>query len=234
MTEDRELIKLYRGCGNMATKSRSSKAHIALAQLEDYVNGTIIQTNRVSNAKEKSIFGKEAHSKILQTITKEIKERKKEMAEIINSHDNYSECLQLSLDVHQLLICIDKVQNLVKYIAKEDGDPKLEALWNKVEPQFLPFNEARNYLEHIEQRIRDKVDDEGLSGTDGQILQFRDREGNWKEIKIDDTGLKLVQNTYDELISILRSRPDHKVGQWKSRDEPTIDTMKKSRDVLSS
>src|SRR5437879_1612714 len=113
MTEDRELIKLYRGCGNMATKSRSSKAHIALAQLEDYVNGTIIQTNRVSNAKEKSIFGKEAHSKILQTITKEIKERKKEMAEIINSHDNYSECLQLSLDVHQLLICIDKVQNLV-------------------------------------------------------------------------------------------------------------------------
>lgn len=205
---DDSKSRLYRECGKMATKSRSSKAHIALVQLEDYVNGTIIQTIRVHNVKEASIFGKETQAKILQTVGKDAKERKKEMEKIVNNHDLYLEYLQLYLEMHFLLICIDKVRKLVSYIAKEDGDSKLDDLWNRVKPQFELFAEARHYFEHIRERIEYKIDDLGLSGTDGQILQFRDKKGKWQTIMVDDTGLKLVRDTYDSLLAILRSRPN--------------------------
>ena len=116
--------------------------------------------------------------------------------------------------MHFFLICVDKVQNLVEYIAKADDDPQLKKLADEVKHKFTPFNDARNYLEHIHERIRDKTDDSGLSSTDGKILNFRDRKGNWQTVEINESSIMLVRNTYDELLAILRSRPD-RVGEWK-------------------
>src|SRR5437867_1518576 len=107
-------MEYYRECGKMAKKSASSKAHKALVILEDYVNGTIMQTLAVQNAKEASFFGANARTRIAEAA-------EDGMAE----HDIPIEYLKWLLQVHLLLICIDKVQNLLHYIVREDTDPKL-------------------------------------------------------------------------------------------------------------
>ena len=101
---------------------------VALVTFEKYVNGAIIQWNRIQVDK-KALPGR-------------------------GPGVNHTLMLTLFLDVHFYFVCIDKAQNLLGYIAEIEEDTKLEALWKGLKPKFKPFNDARNHLEHIESRIK--------------------------------------------------------------------------------
>ncbi len=214
MPTDPSLLRFYHEAGNLALKSRSAKAHSALVQLEEYVDGTIIQFLRVREAIRNSMLGEEAHTKLLE-LYKEGK--RSETVSEIRKRPLFFEFVRLNLDIHLLLVCIDKVQNLVKYITEADGDPKLNDLWKQVKPLFTPFNDARNYFEHIDERIRDQQDKLGLSSMGSGMVgskynefcvRFRKRDNNWGMIMVDDSSLKLVRDAYDKLLAILKARSD--------------------------
>ena len=111
-------------------KANSLKASVALLTLEKYVNGAIIQWNRIQ-ADNRALLGQ------FNSVDRTLMET-------------------LFLDIHFYFICYEKVQNLLKCLAETDGDSKLNNLWQILKPKFKPFNDARNILEHIETRINKK------------------------------------------------------------------------------
>ena len=63
---------------------------------------------------------------------------------------------QILVDIHFYFICWDKAQILLKRLAEVHGDPNLKNLWLKFEPVCKLFNDARNHLEHIDERLAKK------------------------------------------------------------------------------
>lgn len=118
---------------------------LALWTLENYVNGAIIQWNRIQ-ADKKTLPGPPPG--VDQTLV-----------------------LILFLDIHFYFICGDKVQNLLEYLAKANIDPKLKDLWNRYKPRLEPFNRARNHLEHIETRTSPEYERD-FGNLKGDIYTF--------------------------------------------------------------
>lgn len=106
----------------------SWEASVALTILEKYVNGAIIQRERIETDK----------------------------SALPGPGPGVDHRLMLTLfpDVHFYFICLDKARSLFRRIAETDEDPLLQNLWNRFEPRFRPYRRARNHLEHIEERIR--------------------------------------------------------------------------------
>lgn len=60
---------------------------------------------------------------------------------------------QIGLDVHSYFICWDKAQNLLRQLVRVHPNPELAKIWAEFEPICRPFNDARNHLEHIDERL---------------------------------------------------------------------------------
>jgi len=173
--------------------------------MQDYVNGTIIQFARVREAQKKSGLGVRVGEEALKMRRRMLEE---------SEAASFLSILQWYLDTHFLLICVDKVQNLVKYIAEADGDSKLKELWKEVEPKFKPFNDARNFFEHLDQRIKTLPKQMALSSSGGSNFLFVDGKNNSRNIGIDESIPKLVRDTYYRMLDIFKSRPDRE-GDWR-------------------
>jgi len=121
---------VYKEALSIIWKPRSFEASVALLTLERYINGTVIQWNRIQTDK-RALPG-------------------------LGPGVDQTFILTLFLDIHFYFVCYDKAQNLLEHLAKTDGDSKLDNLWQTFKPKFKPFNNARNHLEHIETRITRK------------------------------------------------------------------------------
>ena len=124
---------MYNESLNIILKANSDKGSMALLILEQYVNGTILQWNRI-----------QVDRNVILDIYKQ------------GLCVNRIKILTLFLDIHFYFICYDKSQNLIKKFIKYDDDPTLESLWQTLEPKFKLFNDARNHLEHIDDRIKSR------------------------------------------------------------------------------
>lgn len=100
-----------------------------LRALENYVNGTTIQFERIQSSKASLLAGKRVMVRSILT---------------------------LFLDVHFYFVCYDKAQNLFKEISERVGDEEIISFWAEHESNFKSFNDARNHLEHIETRATAK------------------------------------------------------------------------------
>jgi len=169
---------------NIIWKANSLKASVALLTLEKYVNGTMIQWNRIQ---EDEIAlpgpGPGVDQTLMQT---------------------------LFLDIHFYFICYEKAQNLLERLAGTDGDPKLYNLWKIHKPKFKPFNDARNHLEHIDERMKKKY----LSDF-GNIKNGTFSFGG-ECFDISASGLKILTDAYEQVVGILRSRPKNYSTSSKS------------------
>lgn len=126
---------MYNEALNSLRKTRSFEASAVFLTLERYVNGAMIQWNRIQ-ADKRALLG--PGPGVDQTLM-----------------------LTLFLDIHFYFICYDKAQNLLEHLSKTDGDPQLDNLWKTLKPKFKPFNDARNHFEHIESRIERNLSDLG-------------------------------------------------------------------------
>lgn len=121
---------MYNQALDVLWKACSFEASVALLTLERYINGAIIQWNRIQVDKRALPGPGPGVDQALM--------------------------LALFLDIHFYFVCYDKAQNLLQHLVKTDGDPRLDDLWQTLRPKFKPFNDARNHLEHIETRIAGK------------------------------------------------------------------------------
>lgn len=166
---------MYDEALKIQSKPRSFEAFVALLTLERYVNGAIIQWDRIQADKEALPGPGPGVDRTLM--------------------------LKLFLDIHFYFICCDKAQNLLGYLSKTDGGPKLVRLWQTLKPNFKPFNEARNHLEHIETRIKKKYLFD-LGNLENDTFTF-----GGERFDISASSLKILTDAYEQVVNILRSRP---------------------------
>jgi|HubBroStandDraft_6_1064221.scaffolds.fasta_scaffold245842_2 hypothetical protein len=135
--------------------------------LERYVNGAIAQIDRIHETTHQM---SEYHRTWL--------------------HD------QLFLDVHSYFICWDKAQNLLKHLVKVHPDPNLLQLWERLRLFCKPFNDSRNHLEHIDERLAKNPNETGSLAGDFFIFAG-------ERFDISDQGLNALTGAYEEVIRMI-------------------------------
>lgn len=164
---------MYDEAVHVMRKAHSSKASMTLWFLEKYVNGATIQWNRIQETRRALPGpGPGVDGTLMQA---------------------------LFLDIHFYFVCYDKAQNLLEHFAALDGDLELNNLWQTIGPQFRPFNDARNHLEHIEERIARGVSD--LGNLEKETYTF-----DGERFDVSASGLRILTDAYEQVVHILRSR----------------------------
>jgi hypothetical protein len=106
---------------------------------------------------------------------------------------------QIGLDVHSYFICWDKAQNLLRQLVRVHPNAELAKIWAEFEPICRPFNDARNHLEHIDERLaRDPRNTGAVQGDFFVIAGER--------FDVSQAGLKLLTDMYEEVINIITLR----------------------------
>lgn len=177
---------------------RSPEVWSTLWLLERYVNGAIAQIDRISET------------------TRQISEYRGTW--LLD---------QILIDVHSYFIYWDKAQILIKHLAKIWPDPNLVRLWERFQPVCKPFNDARNHLEHIDDRLAIKPNETGSLASGTFIFAG-------EAFDISDQGLSALTEAYEEIIRIMTivdasgepcSPEEHHRLSWK----PTITRLPPDR-----
>jgi hypothetical protein len=165
---------MYDQAMSLMGRMKTDRAGVALHFFEQYVNGAIIQWERIQKVKKEFLApATRVNPFLVQT---------------------------LFMDIHFYFICHDKVQNLFEKIASMEGDQELTRLWEKSKPIFRPYNNVRNHLEHIDERINNKsLSDFGNLRND--IYTFGP-----EQVDIGPLNLKILTEAYEKVIDHLNSR----------------------------
>lgn len=147
--------------------------------LERYVNGAVAQLDRIARSLDDSF-----------------------------EYDGTWLLDQIGLDVHYYFICWDKARNLLKQLASIHSNPEMSEIWGQFYSICRPFNDARNHLEHIDERLqRDPKNTGSMAGNYFAIAGER--------FDITQAGLKLLTDMYEDVIFMLTLRIDDR--------RPTLD-----------
>lgn len=180
------------------------ESFLLLDTMEHYVNGAIIQFNRIQSTMmeiSKNIEEVEQSTKILEDIWKieDSKLHSQKLKEFYEERENKSKIRGINiktlfLDIHFYLICVDKVQNLIEKLAKKENNEDLTNLYNSLRPQFKPYNDMRNNLEHIEDRAKPKY-----ARDFGNYINGKFTFGG-EECDITQVSLNLICDSYEKVL----------------------------------
>ena len=201
--------------------TKSLELFLLLHSLEKYVNGAIIEMNRLEKTR-KNITKK--LSKLRQNIDTP---RKKDF-----------QLTYLACDTHFYFICIDKCYKLIAQLSLELGDNEIKKLKTKLNKVF-DIATIRNHLEHIEDRCRgylnlkDKKQNIKKPINDFGNFAGDDFSFNNKKYPSGKKSLEELKNIYIELIKILdeRARKDPKFVEkikMEERNELIMKALKKA------
>jgi len=201
--------------------TKSLELFLLLHSLEKYVNGAIIEMNRLEKTR-KNITKK--LSKLRQNIDTP---RKKDF-----------QLTYLACDTHFYFICIDKCYKLIAQLSLELGDNEIKKLKTKLNKVF-DIATIRNHLEHIEDRCRgylnlkDKKQNIKKPINDFGNFARDDFSFNNKKYPSGKKSLEELKNIYIELIKILdeRARKDPKFVEkikMEERNELIMKALKKA------
>lgn len=179
----------------------SLESHLLLDSMEKYVNGVIIQWNRIQSAKMKISEIVKEEIEIWNTYpilqrSKELTEERNKKWKIVENKKTLTFSI-LFLGIHFYFICCEKVQNTIKKLAEVESNGDLFVLWVDLKPKFKPYNDARNHLEHIETRTTQKyASDRGNLCDDKYTL-------GGKEFDISYESLKFICGSYEQVLNTL-------------------------------
>ncbi|PIZ65982.1 hypothetical protein CO051_06545 [Candidatus Roizmanbacteria bacterium CG_4_9_14_0_2_um_filter_39_13] len=174
--------------------TKSLELFLLLHSLEKYINGAIIEINRLEKTR-KNITKK--LSKLRRNIDAP---RKKDF-----------QLTYLACDTHFYFICIDKCYKLIAQLSLELGDNEIQKLKTKLNKVF-DIATIRNHLEHIEDRCRgylnlkDKKQNIKKPISDFGNFVGDDFSFNNQKYPSGKKSLEELKNIYLELIKILNKR----------------------------
>jgi hypothetical protein len=193
---------------------KSSVGYALLSKTEHYVNGAIIQWNRIQSMKIKMRKDRETEFREVKKYMTELREiwkiedpqlrlqkrgehREKSNIKFGTSETHKMDICTIFLDVHFYFICCEKVQILINQLKIEESDEELGGLWKDLKPKFKPYNDARNCLEHVNKEIGlNHVHDTGNLNGDKFIF-------GGKEFDISLDSLKFICDSYERVFDIL-------------------------------
>lgn len=171
--------------------SHNQSAYLLLLELENYVNGAIMQTARLERSR------------------KAIDERLwEEMASIKDAKYTYKfrkkdfSLGRLHCDYHFYFICIGQIRKLLKRLCEVLNDPDLDRVYTKFEGKFN--KDVRDSLEHLDERAVGKKRGQDI----GHITDFGNFPGDrfsfdGKEFPVNKESLRELKDIYEEIINVL-------------------------------
>jgi len=105
----------------------------------------------------------------------------------------------LFADVHFLLNCLDKVDPLIRMLERLlPNNQKLMLVHTNHDKTLKEWNDFRNHLEHIDERVRDGVSD--LGNLAGSLFTF-----NGKTLDIGPACQKELEEIFSETLTALEN-----------------------------
>jgi hypothetical protein len=189
--------------------TKSLELFLLLLSLEKYVNGAIIEMNR------------------LEKTRKNINKKLANLSQNLGApRINKFQLTYLACDTHFFFICIDKCYKLITQLSLELNDNGIKKLKTKLNKIF-DIAIIRNHLEHIEDRCRgylnlkDKKQNIKKHISDFGNFAGDDFSFNNKKYPSGKKSLEELKNIYLDLIKILdvKARKDPKFVEIIEREE---------------
>lgn len=202
--------------------TKSLELFLLLHSLEKYVNGAIIEMNRLEKTRK--------------NITKKLSNLRQKLG---TPRKNDFQLTYLACDTHFFFICIDKCYKLITQLSLELNDDEIKKLKTKLNKVF-DIATIRNHLEHIEDRCRGYLN---LKGKKQNIKKHISDFGNFagddfsfnnKKYPSGKKSIEELKNIYLDLIKILdvRARKDPKFVEkikMEERNKLIMEALKKAR-----
>lgn len=189
--------------------AKSLELFLLLHSLEKYVNGAIIEMNRL----EKTRGGIIKRLSSLRNIETYRKPRNKDF-----------QLTYLACDTHFFFICIDKCYKLITQLSLELNDVEIKKLKTRLNKIF-DIATVRNHLEHIEKRCvgylsrRDEKKKRQKRIQDFGNFVEDNFSFNNKKFPSNRKSLEELKNVYRDLIKILHNK-------YASKDPSFVERMK--------
>jgi len=179
-------------------KAKSTSSLHAIQYFEQYLNGVILQWNRIVTATYQSTRPPVAGSR----------------ARIRLSH-------QEELDFHFYLICWDKVRKYFALVEKLEHDIAISESFGRVSELLRESSEGRNFYEHLDKELRNGgigTRGRGFSYPQGYYFSFigvRSGQPVEKKVNLGMEEIRRICEEYQEVIDTLKHRgevPGKEVG----------------------
>ncbi len=204
-------------------KTKSLELFLLLHSLEKYVNGAIIEMNRLGKTR--------------RNITKKLSNIRQRNTGVMRKRD--FQLTYLACDTHFYFICIDKCYKLIIQLLIELGDDEIKKLKIKLNKVF-DIRDIRNHLEHIEERCmgyhnpKDKRKNIKKPISDFGNFAGDDFSFNNKKYPSGKGSLKELKNIYLDLINILDKKARKDPGfvvkiKMEERNKLIMNALKKAR-----
>lgn len=188
-------------------RERNMRAFLLLHNLENYVNGAIIEMDRLNRIRK-------AIERDLQKAITQLPRKK-------NFNLTY-----LANDIHFYFVCIDKVYKLLSNLAGELNDSEIKKLAQKLRKAF-DIKTVRNHLEHIDDRCLGFLTlEDKKKGIRKHISDFGNFAGdnysfNGKQFPSGKGSLSDLKQIYTDLIGILNRKYASKDPSyiWRKQSE---------------
>jgi hypothetical protein len=126
---------------------------------------------------------------------------------------------QLTVDVHFYFICWDKAEILLNRLGEVHGDSRLVALSARFKAIAKPFNDARNHMEHIDERVQRDPSYTGHIAGDYFMMAG-------ERFDVSEKGLKLLTDMYEEVVHIILTEDPAKRADgrdpWEGVERPPL------------
>lgn len=175
------FVDMYSEASGIALETFSSEASVAILIFEKYVNGAVIQWNRIQEVKQLMVRG---------------------VLNGTNQSTNPAFMQRLFLEVYFYYLCYDKARIHLSYFVKSDGDPELESFWQDIKSEFKPFYDALANLESVENGLSSRHLFE-LGNLEAEEFVFGGERFN-----IGREGLKLLTAIYEQVIELVKARKE--------------------------
>jgi hypothetical protein len=189
-------------------RGKSLELFLLLHTLEKYVNGAIIEMNRLEKTRK--------------FITKKLADLRSKGYRSSKQKD--FQLTYLGCDTHFFFICIDKCYKLIRQLSLELNDQDIKKLKTRLNKIF-DIATVRNHLEHIEDRCKgylspkDKKKRKKTNIQDFGNFVGNDFSFNYKKFPSNKKSLEELKNIYRDLIKILHNK-------YASKDPGFVERMK--------
>ena len=197
----------FKIASSVTDRLHSQKSVFALLNLEQYVNGLIIQWNRVMMDQQVShslvIDSSALASSQMVSVAVESKTRLKEL------QNSQSQAFGLGfLDIHFYLICWDKIKRRLDQLLEEEPGLRSVPSYKRIRSILKQAKKARDFMEHLDEKNR-QGQGVGMQGNDELVFRYVDTERKTKKdqpekvVALGKAEVALVTKTYEEIIETL-------------------------------
>lgn len=180
---------------SIAAHFRSGTAKSAIYLVEFYVNGLVVEWNRIAesiSASNKLMLGGAAASN-------------DEAARILVQVQH-----RFILDTHFYLICWDKIEKHLSLFERAQGSPEVSAIRARIENLLSKGALARHFLEHLDKQVTEGkigIKSAAVTGTGGFTFTYEDESKKGRKIErvvtLGRAEVLQVANAYIDILSSL-------------------------------